>query len=118
MILTYLSYTIDIGKAQYPATENTELVQATDRSASGLPYTEDFNVSIGTFTYSFEDMAAADYRDLLTFFVNVVVGRLNEFELTDDRGNNSTVRFTESQLSFEESYLDLWSGSFTVEVFS
>lgn len=116
MILTYQGNSVDIGRAQYPAATSTELVQASDRSGTGIVYTEDFSVEIGSTAYTFEDMGQTEYVNLMEFFINVVKGRLYPFTLTDDRGNDSIVRFTESRLKFTETYLYLWSGSFSVEV--
>jgi len=101
--------------AQYPQAENTELVQAKERSASGVTQAEDFSVKIGTFTYNFVNMSRADYTALIEFFVNTVTGMLHEFLLTDDLSVQRTVRFTTSQLSFSNTSNDLWNGNFTVE---
>jgi hypothetical protein len=115
MILSYNSTTADIGCAQYPNPKDTELIQAKERSASGITYTEDFSVEINTTTYNFIDMELLDYIALMEFFVNTVVGMMNQFTLTDDKGDSYTVRFTQSKLPFSETSFELWAGSFTVE---
>ena len=101
--------------AQYPQQENTELIQAKERSASGIIQTEDFSVRIGTFTYNFVNMSRSDYTALVEFFLNTVTGILYAFLLTDDLGVQRTVRFTSSQLSFTNTSHDFWNGNFTVE---
>lgn len=115
MILTYLSTTVDIGPAQYPRPANTELVQASDRSASGVVYVEDFSLQIDVSTYNFVNMHDTQYVNLMQFFVNEAQGKLNVFTLTDDLGQVYTVRFTESRLSFTHNAYRLWNGSFSVE---
>lgn len=115
MKLTYNNVTVDIGYAQYPAKHDTELIQVKERSASGVVYTEDFNVSIGSTTYNFLDMSTEDYVTLMEFFLNEVNGMMEEFRLEDDRGVTSLVKFTTPKLPFTETYLGLWAGYFTVE---
>ena len=101
--------------AQYPLTQDTNLVQAIERSASGISHVEDFDVKVGTITYSFQDMTDADYVKLMDWFVNKAEGMVNIFQLTDDLGNVNQVRFTTPKLKFVTNFLDLWNGSFTVE---
>lgn len=115
MILTLDDVSVDIGPAQYPQAPNTELVQAVDKSATGVTYVEDFSLEIGTITYSFVDMRVEEYILLLEFFVNTAQGQLNTFTLTTDRNESKTVRFNTPRIGFTETFLDLWSGSFTVE---
>lgn len=115
MILTLGSVIADIGYAQYPQDPNTELVQASDRSATGVLYVEDFSLQINSTTYRFVDMGESEYIALMEFFVNDAQGKLNPFTLTDDSGQTGNVRFLESMLSFSNSAYKLWNGSFSVE---
>jgi len=101
--------------AQYPLTNNTTLVQAKDKSASGVTHVESFDVRTNLFTYSFADMSDADYIKILEWFINTVDGMLTQFYLTDDLGVTRLVRFTEPQITFVKNSHGLWSGSFTVE---
>ena len=102
--------------AQYPSSQDTMLVQARERSASGISQVEDFVVQVGTWTYAFKDMSDADYVLLMDWFINKAEGMLNQFQLTDDLGNVNIVRFTTPRLNFITNFLDLWDGKFTVEI--
>lgn len=115
MILTLGEESVDIGCAQYSYPVDRELVQAKERSASGITYTEDFSVEIGTRTYNFINMDHEDYVTLMSFFVNTAVGMMYKFYLTDDLGEQFLVRFTQPKLPFRLTSYRLWAGSFTVE---
>jgi len=115
MILQRGPDVVEIGMAQYPLNRKSELVQVRERSASGVTYTEDFSIQIGAVTYNFSDMSADYYIALMEFFVNSAEGMLHEFKIVDDRGAESTVKFTTPTLAFNETFMDLWEGSFTVE---
>lgn len=116
MILTYDTTSIDIGYSQYPYTTNTEIVQVKERSASGVPHTEDYSVVMDTMKFSFVDMPTAEFVLLSDFYLNTVRGMTTEFTLQDDKENTYTVNFASSSLAFNETSHELWSGSFTVEV--
>lgn len=102
--------------AQYPQNQNTKLVQAKERTATGVTHVEDFSVRIGTYTYNFVDMSQDDYVLLMDWFVNISEGMVNSFYLTDDFGIERLVRFTTATLSFTNTSYIHWNGSFTVEV--
>jgi hypothetical protein len=101
--------------AQYPLNANTTLSQAREKSASGVTHVEDFAIETTTKTYNFVDMPTTDFQLLLSFFLDEAEGMLNAFQLTDDIGGTTTVRFTEPVLAFVNTSYELWSGSFTVE---
>ncbi len=101
--------------AQYPMTSNYEIVQARDRSASGITHVEDFEVTTNTMDFNFVNLPDTDYNTLLTWFLDVAVGMLNEFYLTDDLGVTRLMRFTTPTLNFVKDHFNLWQGSFSVE---
>jgi hypothetical protein len=101
--------------AQYPLGNNTELIQAKERSSSGITHIESFEVQINSFTYNFTNMPQVDYNGLIEWFVNVADGMLNTFELTDDYSITRTVRFLKPTLDFTQNSVGLWDGSFSVE---
>lgn len=115
MILTYDGTSIDIGQAQYPSGAKSELIQVKERSASGVPHTEDYSVELSEMTYNFKDFPTAEYLLLVNFHLNVVVGMTTEFTLVDDKGVSHTVNFTSPIIDFEETSFELWAGSFSVE---
>jgi hypothetical protein len=101
--------------AQYPHDAGTTLIQARDTSASGVPHIESFEVQTDKSTYVFVDMSQSDYVAVLEWFVNTAEGMLNSFDLTDDLGVTTEVRFTSPEIRFKKNSYGLWSGSFTVE---
>lgn len=101
--------------AQYPFSPTTELVQARDKSASGITHVESFDVQTDTDTYNFDDMSNEDYQRVMDWFVNTANGMMNEFNLTNDLSVTKTVRFTTSRINFTQNDFGLWRGSFTVE---
>jgi len=115
MILTHNSTSIDIGEAQYPSGAKSELIQVKERSASGVPHTEDYNVEINEMSFSFVDMKELIYLALVDFHLNVVLGMSEEFTLDDDKGNSYTVNFTSPIIDFKNTSFELWSGKFNVE---
>lgn len=116
MIFNLDTTTVTLEKpAQYPYNEATRLVQAKERSASGITHVESFQVLTGDYTYNFEDMSPRDYTVLMEFFVNVAEGMLNEFNLTDDLNVTRLVRFASPDLEFSKDSYELWAGSFSVE---
>ncbi len=102
-------------KAEYPYVKNFEIVQAKDKSASGVVHVESFNVQTNTLTFNFRNIVENDYQLILDFFINDAEGMLNVFNLTDDLGVTRTVRFTSHVLNFQLTSYNRWSGSFTVE---
>lgn len=111
---------IDIGKAQNPASQSKEMIQAIMRTASGVKQVDNFQFLLEVYTYNFRGMTDQQYEDLLGFFINTVTGASKEFTLTDDLENAETVTFTESRLDFsrENTGADnsgMWAGSFSVE---
>jgi len=116
MIFTYGATVVTLDSpAQYPLVNSTMLVQAKDKSASGVTHVESFNVRTNLFNYSFVDISDTDYIKIIEFFLNVVDGMLLEFLLTDDLSVTRTVRFTEPTLNFTKNSYGLWSGNFQVE---
>jgi hypothetical protein len=116
MIFTRGLETITLASpAQYPAGYDYSIVQAKDKSASGVTHVESFVVRTNLANYSFVDMSEADYLALLTWFLDIADGMINDFQLTDDLGRTATVRFTEPRLHFEATSYGLWAGSFQVE---
>jgi len=101
--------------AQYPLTPSVSLIQAKDMSASGITHVESFEVQNTTTTYNFSDISDNDYQAIMSWFINTANGMMNEFELTDDLGGTTTVRFTTPTISFPLTNFGLRSGSFTVE---
>ncbi len=101
--------------AQYPLGNEKQLVQAKDRSASGITHVESFEVETGKITYNFEDMSDSDYVSVMEWFINVANGMMNKFDLTDDLGVKREVRFTSTRIKFDQNSHLLWNGSFTVE---
>jgi len=101
--------------AQWPYPTGFKLSQATEKSASGVPHVEDFDVRTGTFTYHFEEMPDADYLAVVDFFLNIAVAMMNNFYLTDDLGVRRLVHFVEDNIQFQQTYLDQWAGYFIVE---
>ncbi len=101
--------------AQYPMSHNTELVQARDKSSSGIVHIEDFEVMTNTITFNFVNLLNSDYNDLMNWFLNVSVGMLNTFHLTDDLTIRRLVRFTTPTLAFSKDSYNHYNGSFTVE---
>jgi hypothetical protein len=116
MIFTLNTTTVTLDSpAQYPLTNNTELIQAKDKSASGITHVESFEVRSNLLSYTFNDVSDADYIKIIEWFVNTVDGMLLTFSLTDDLGVTRIVRFTEPKLNFVKNSFGLWSGSFQVE---
>ena len=101
--------------AQYPMKEDTELVQARDKSSSGVVHVEDFEVKTNSISFTFTNMPDSDYVALIQWFLDVAVGMLNEFYLTDDLNIRRLVRFTTPKLLFIKDSFNLRSGSFSVE---
>ena len=101
--------------AQYPLTQQYELIQVKERSATGITQTENYEVELNRFTYNFKNMSQNDYQQLLNWFVSIAKGFTNEFYLTDDLGVTRLVRFVDSKLSFNLTSYQLWDGNFTVE---
>jgi hypothetical protein len=54
--------------AQYPLQPSYMLVQAKDKSASGITHVESYEVQNNTHIYNFADMSQADYYKILGFF--------------------------------------------------
>jgi hypothetical protein len=101
--------------AQFSYPQSVSIVQAKERTATGIVHTESFHVKLGEYVYTFKDMGDADYAVLMDWFVNVVDAMFKSFYLTDDLGITRHVRFTVPRLSFEQTDFGLWTGDFTVE---
>jgi len=101
--------------AQYPYKQGVRLVQAKEKTATGIVHVEDFKLKDGTFTFAFVDMHDSDHTKLLEFFVNDTVGMLHKFDLTDDLGIKREMRFITPEISFTTNFKGLWEGSFQVE---
>ncbi len=115
MKFTYDGITVDIGCAQFPYGDDVELVQVKERSASGVPYVENFNVQIDRRTYAFVDMLQEDYVRMMEFFLNTVNGIMNVFTVEDDIGDTFTARFDKPIKSFKLTSYRKWQGVFTLE---
>ena len=100
----------------YPYPKRTELVQAKERSASGLTHIESFDVKTTTRTYSYEDLPTAEFQALVDWFENVANGMEHVFEVTDDLGEQFNARFSSPILNFNLTSHDLWGGSFSLEI--
>jgi hypothetical protein len=60
-------------------------------------------------------MPDADYQLLLNWFINIVNGMEEEFELEDDLGDTYTVRFIEPEIDASLTAFSLWDVSFPLE---
>lgn len=99
----------------YPAKRTSEILQVQDRTAAGTLKVETLGVNIKTRTISFNLMSLSDYQNLFDWFENIVNGGAEIFEFTDEYGTVSNVRITDSILSFDETSLQRFSGSITLE---
>ena len=116
MIFQLDTYIVELeAPAQYPYEPSTELIQAKDKSASGITHVESFEVQTDTDIYSFKDTSDGDYQKIMAWFINTANGMMNEFSLTNDHGVTKTVRFTTARIKFTQNSFGLWNGSFTVE---
>jgi hypothetical protein len=104
--------------ASYPGNGGTELIQAKEKSSSGIVHVESFNVKSKIQEYTLEELTLTDYLDFMDFFVNVVGGQMEEFEFTNDYGETETVRFTSSELSHQNTEYNMYSVGFSVEAVS
>jgi hypothetical protein len=100
----------------YPYPQRKEIVQAKERSASGITHIESFDVTTTTRSYSYEDLPTDEFQALVNWFENVANGMENVFEVTDDLGEQFDARFTSPILDFNLTGHDLWGGSFALEI--
>jgi len=98
MILTLGAHSIDIGYAQDPRQEDSKLIQATTRTASGVKHTESYQVVTDTETYQILDADEDKFLLFIEFFKDYAVGQLNSFDILDDLGVQKTVTFASSDL--------------------
>ena len=116
MKFDYRGYVVELSvPSSYPVNDNPEVVQAKERSAAGIPHVESFGLNLERRTYMLIDLPDSDYKLLRDFFTDQVKGAENEFILTDDAGNVSTVSFLVNSLSFQNVDFNAWTGTFTVE---
>lgn len=104
-----------IAGGDYPAKRKHSLTQVSDRTASGKLQTEDLGLYFKTRVLNFNLMPLEDYQALITWFLDVAVGSKNEFEFTDEYGDVGTVRILDSELDFDETSYQRFSGSITLE---
>ena len=101
--------------ASYPYERRSELIQTSDKTASGITHVEDFSVQTNELGVNFEDMPEADYLLLLDWHVNKAEGMLNLFTMVDDLGDSYLVRFISSELKGRLNQSNRYSVSFWVE---
>ena len=106
--------------ASLPYVFEQEVVQAVDKSASGVTHVESFNVQTDRMTVNFDNMEHPVYEALVNWFITTSNGAEKTFTVTDDLGNVFTARFTSSKLKFQNTgvganNVPLWSGSFKLE---
>lgn len=101
--------------ADWPAPHESRIFQVTDRTAAGTLQVETLGIKTRTRILNFSLMKVADYNALLDWYENKAMGSLNAFEFTDEYGNVGNVRIIDESLNFSETFLDLWSGTLTLE---
>lgn len=101
--------------AQYPATRGDEILQVSDRTASGEMQTETLGITLKTRVLAFALMSETDYLALLNWFLNVAQAGVNPFTFTDEKGFVGEVKFLDTKLTFRERAFQRYSGSVTLE---
>ena len=109
--------------ASLPYNLEQELIQVSDKSASGITHVESFNVKTDRISVSFVDMEHPVYESLVNWFVSVSNGMEKEFTVTDDLGKVYDARFTSGKLNFKnigvgQNGNQLWTGNFILEAVS
>lgn len=99
----------------YPARRRHVLGQITDRTAAGTLKTETLGIYILTRVIVFNEMSLTDYQALVDWFLNVAVGSANSFDFTDEYGDTGSVKMLDGEIDFQETSLQLYSGSITLE---
>lgn len=99
----------------YPAKRTHALGQVTDRTAAGTLQAETLGIYILTRVIEFNEMSLADYQGLVDWFLNVAVGSVNAFDFTDEYGDTGTVKILNSEIDFDETSLQLYAGTLTLE---
>lgn len=100
---------------QYPALFEDEIFQIQDRTAGGQLQVETLGISVRTRELTFSLMGKVDYYGLRDWFYNVTNAGEKTFVFTDEYGDVGNVVFLGSKLSFQETSLDVWAGSITLE---
>jgi hypothetical protein len=99
----------------YPAGRRREVIQAQDRTASGEMQVETLGIYIKTRRIVFTEMSVTDWLALENWHRNVVNASAVVFEFTDEYGDVGNVRFVDSVIYFTEVFLNLYSGTLTLE---
>lgn len=104
--------------SEYPADFKDGIIQVIDRTAGGTLKVEGYGVRVEQKTLVFSLLPAADYHALVDWFYNIAEGAMNKFEMTDEYGVVKIVRIVSPELVFKEVFLNTYSGSVQIEVFS
>lgn len=100
----------------YPANRVTKVFQVKDRTAGGTLQVETLGITTRTRTIVFNEMSLTDYTALIDWFIDVVNAGELTFEFTDEYGDVfPEARIINSELDFNETSLELYSGSLDVE---
>jgi len=102
--------------SSYPYGVKEEGVQAVDRTAVGLLEVESFGIDIPTRRLDFVLLPKADYMGLVDWLKNIVNWSAKEFYFVDEYGAVAKVVFSGNSIDFQESQLDRFNGSITLEV--
>ena len=90
--------------------------QVAERTASGILQTEDYGVTIKSFTLVFLNMSEVDYNDLATWYDTISDGVLNSFTYYDAIENTYTVVIRTNPLQFTENDAGFYSGRIELEI--
>lgn len=109
--------TLEFGRGgNYSAPRPVEIVQAKERSASGIPHVESFGVLLQSRTINFDSIPLEEYVELLNWFVNVANGQENNFYFFDERNDMFVVSFSASTLNLPETSYRRFSGAVVLEI--